>query len=80
MKRAAIYCRVSTDKQRDNYSIPSQLAECINYANKMNYTIVGDQFVDPETGKDCSPGKGAIPAFIDDYSSLELYRPGNYSP
>jgi site-specific DNA recombinase len=76
MKRAAIYCRVSTDKQRDNYSIPSQLAECLKYANKMNYTIVGDQFVDPETGKDCSPGIGAIPAFVDDYSSLELYRPG----
>ena len=76
MKRAAIYCRVSTDKQRDNYSIPSQLAECLKYANKMNYTIVGDQYVDPETGKDCLPGIGALPAFVDDYSSLELYRPG----
>ncbi len=76
MKRAAIYCRVSTDKQRDNYSIPSQLAECVKYANKMGYSIVGNRFVDPETGRDCTPGNGAIPAFVDDYSSLELYRPG----
>src|SRR4030042_1565527 len=76
MKRAAIYCRVSTDKQRDNYSIPSQLAECINYANKMGYSIVGDHYVNPKDGKDCLPGNGAIPAFVDDSSSLELYRPG----
>jgi site-specific DNA recombinase len=75
-KRAAIYCRVSTDAQRDNYSIPSQLAECLNYAQKMNYTVVGDHYVDPKTGKDTLPGNGAIPAFVDDYSSLELYRPG----
>jgi site-specific DNA recombinase len=76
MKRAAIYLRVSTDKQRDNYSIPSQLSECLKYANKMGYSVVGDHFVDPETGKDCPPGNDAIPAYVDDYSSLELYRPG----
>jgi len=75
MKRAAIYCRVSTDKQRDNYSIPSQLAECVKYAEKKGYTIVGDRYVDQQTGKDCMPGHG-IRAFVDDYSSLELYRPG----
>jgi site-specific DNA recombinase len=75
-KRAAIYCRVSTDAQRDNYSIPSQLAECLNYANKMGYTIVGDKYVDPRTGKDTATSENAIPAFVDDYSSLELYRPG----
>jgi DNA invertase Pin-like site-specific DNA recombinase len=74
MKRAAIYCRVSTDKQRDNYSIPSQLAECTNYANKMGYTIVGDHYVDPANGKDTVPGNGGVAAFVDDYSSLELYR------
>jgi site-specific DNA recombinase len=75
-KRAAIYCRVSTDAQRDNYSIPSQLAECLNYAQKMGYTVVGDHYVDPKTGKDTLPGNDAVPAFVDDYSSLELYRPG----
>jgi len=74
-KRAAIYGRVSTDVQRDNYSIPSQIAEAVKYAHMRRYTIVGDQFVDPDTGLDTVSGNGAIPAYVDDYTSRELSRP-----
>jgi site-specific DNA recombinase len=72
MKRAIIYCRVSTDEQRGNYSIPSQVAACVEYAKSKEYAIVGDRFVDPVTGQDAESG---IPAFVDDYSSLESNRP-----
>ena len=75
-KRAAIYARVSTDIQRDNFSIPSQVAECVRLAKKRGYTIVADQYVNPENGYDTPAGKDAIPAFVDDYSSRELSRPG----
>ncbi|MBI1854344.1 MAG: recombinase family protein, partial [Chloroflexi bacterium] len=75
-KRAAIYARVSTDMQRDNFSIPSQIAECIKYADRKKYVVVGGQFVDPETGKDVAADfPGAIPAYVDDYTSRELSRP-----
>lgn len=75
-RRAAIYARVSTDMQRDNFSIPSQIAECLKYARKKNYALVGNQYIDPETGKDVSPDyPEAIPAYVDDYTSRELSRP-----
>ncbi|TDA63904.1 MAG: hypothetical protein D9V45_12925 [Chloroflexi bacterium] len=73
MKRAIIYARVSTDDQRNNYSIPSQIMECVNYAESHGYTIVGNRYVDKETGQDAASG---IPAFVDDFSSRELNRPG----
>lgn len=74
-KRAAIYARVSTDEQRDNYSIPSQVKECLKYIEEKGYTLVGDQFVDPITGQDSPAGNGAIKAYVDDYTSMELDRP-----
>lgn len=74
--RAAIYARVSTDLQRDNYSIPSQIQEILDYAEAHNLSLVGDRFVDPETGKDTLISQSAIPAFVDDYTSTELSRPG----
>ena len=74
-KRAAIYARVSTDMQRENFSIPSQISECCQYAQKRGYSIVGDLFVDPSTGYDASSGNGAIPAYVDDFTSRELSRP-----
>lgn len=73
MKRAIIYARVSTDDQRNNYSIPSQIDECKKYIDKRGYHLVGNRFVDPVTGFDTTEG---IAAFVDDYSSLELNRPG----
>jgi len=74
--RAAMYPRVSTDIQRDNYSIPSQIKEIVRYAEDRGYVLVGDRFVDPITGKDCAKNYNAIPAFVDDYTSTELSRPG----
>ena len=74
-ERAIIYARVSTDIQRENYSIPSQVKAAITYAKDHGYSIVGDQYVDLQTGKDCLSGKGAVPAYVDQYTSLELSRP-----
>lgn len=75
MKRAALYARVSSDDQRNNYSIPTQLEDALRFARDQAYTVVGDQFVDPETGQDTSGRDGAVCAFVDDYTSLELSRP-----
>jgi site-specific DNA recombinase len=75
-QRAAIYARVSTDMQRDNYSIPSQIKDIMNYAVSHGYVLVGNQYVDPQTGKDTTYSKTALPAFVDDYTSRELSRPG----
>jgi len=75
-KRAIIYARVSTDIQRDNFSIPSQISECIKHVSAKRYSLLGNQYVDPETGRDVSPDfPGAIPAYVDDYTSRELSRP-----
>ena len=74
-ERAIIYARVSTDIQRENYSIPSQVKAAITYAKDRNYSIVGDQYVDLKTGKDSLIGNGSIAAYVDQYTSLELSRP-----
>ncbi len=75
-KRAAIYARVSTDMQRDNFSIPSQVAECMKYVESKRYMLVGNQFVDVENGRDVAPETpNSIPVFVDDYTSRELSRP-----
>lgn len=72
MKKAIIYARVSTDEQRDNYSISSQVDECRKYIEAKGYQLVGNQYVDAVTGFDAISG---IPAFVDDYSSSEVNRP-----
>ena len=75
-KRAIIYARVSTDMQRDNFSIPSQVAECLKYVMACNYSLVGNQFVDSNNGRDVVPEHpGATPAYVDDFTSRELSRP-----
>ena len=74
-KRAAIYARVSTDMQRENYSIPTQVSDMLKHAQIEGYSLVGNQFVDSITGKDTIQKNGAIPAFVDDYTSTELSRP-----
>lgn len=73
--RAVMYPRVSTDIQRGNYSIASQIKDMMAYAHDRGYTLVGDMFVDPVTGQDAPKGKG-VPAYVDDYTSTELSRPG----
>jgi site-specific DNA recombinase len=73
--RAVIYARVSSDEQRSNYSIPTQVDECTKYATKEGYSIVGDHWINPENGLDAPPGDGAVRAYVDDYTSLEINRP-----
>jgi site-specific DNA recombinase len=47
--RAAIYIRVSTDRQGDNYSLPTQEATCREYAAAQGYTVV-DVYRETHTG------------------------------
>jgi site-specific DNA recombinase len=75
-EKATIYARVSTDIQRDNYSIPTQVDACRKFINNQGWELVGNMFVDAESGKDCQAGNGGIPAFVDDFTSRELSRPG----
>ncbi len=75
-KRAIISARVSTDRQRDNYSIPTQIQACVAYAEQKGYTLVGDCFVDRESGLDVPENaESAVAAYVDDYTSLEISRP-----
>ena len=74
-KRAIIYARVSTDDQRGNYSIPTQVDECLRYVKQKGYSVVGNLYIDPTTGRDIASADG-IRAYVDDYSSRELSRPG----
>jgi len=74
--RAVIYARVSTDMQRDNFSIPSQVASTLEYAKQKGYAVVGDRYVDSITGFDTPSDEGSVPAYVDDYTSRELSRPG----
>ncbi|KAA3644780.1 MAG: hypothetical protein DWQ07_15350 [Chloroflexi bacterium] len=74
--RAAAYTRVSTDEQRENYSIPTQLEDIKAFADKHNWALVGDKYFSLETGKEVGKdSENAIPAFVDDHSSLEISRP-----
>lgn len=75
-KRAVIYARVSTDEQREEgYSIASQIASCIDFAESHGYQLVGNRYVDQD-GKDIDKAHpGAVPAFVDDYSGLTPERP-----
>jgi site-specific DNA recombinase len=73
-ERAIIYARVSTDDQRGNYSIPTQVSEAMQYAKTHQYGLAGDWYIKLETGLDTTADKGA-PAYVDDYTSRELNRP-----
>jgi len=75
-KRAIIYSRVSTDDQRSNFSIPTQIAECVKYCQNNGYTLVGNLYVDKQSGLDVEKNDNSIPAYVDDYSSREMNRPG----
>jgi site-specific DNA recombinase len=73
-KRAIIYARVSSDEQRSNYSIPTQVKECMQYIESEGYSLLGDQWVNPVDGLDTTQGNGAVPAYVDDFTSLEISR------
>lgn len=68
-KRAVIYARVSTDEQRGNTSPGEQVRNCLAYAARQGFVVVGNQFVDPKTGESVSPDTpGAVQAYVDDYT------------
>jgi site-specific DNA recombinase len=73
-QRAVIIGRVSSDAQRDNYSIGTQVRAALAYIKTCGYGLTGDKWVDPDTGYDTEPGTG-VQAYVDDYTSLELSRP-----
>lgn len=76
-KRAIIYARVSTDRQRDqNQSIPDQITQCLEYINRKGYQLVGNVLVDRLTGQETDENNpNGILAFVDDYSAENYPRP-----
>ena len=73
---AVIYARVSTSGQRGNFSIPTQVEACVKFCQQKGYDIVGDHHIDPETGLDRESESNSIPAFVDNFTSREISRPG----
>jgi DNA invertase Pin-like site-specific DNA recombinase len=53
--RAAIYVRVSTTGQEDNYSLSTQDAACRAYATQHGYDIVAAER-EVHTGRNCGNG------------------------
>lgn len=51
VKKAAIYARVSREVQTHNYSLPTQLQSCRDYAAKHGYEVVAE-FADAHTGEE----------------------------
>jgi site-specific DNA recombinase len=52
-KRAAVYPRVSSKHQEDNYSIGTQLAACLEHAQQLGYTVDPDHiYRETHTGVD----------------------------
>src|SRR5215208_8182112 len=47
---ALLYCRVSSDHQRDGVSLDAQLRECQQYAARQGWTL-GREYVDVMSGK-----------------------------
>ena len=45
MKTAVIYCRVSTQEQVDNFSLPNQEKACLEYCTREGYSVA-EIFVD----------------------------------
>jgi len=48
----------------------------VAHTKDRRYTLVGNMFVDPVSGQDVQRSEGAIPAFVDDFTSSEFSRPG----
>lgn len=48
-KKAAIYARVSTEEQSENYSLPTQLEGCRLYASRNDFEVIAE-FTDSYTG------------------------------
>jgi DNA invertase Pin-like site-specific DNA recombinase len=49
--RVAIYARVSTEDQADNYSLPAQLDRCRDYAVRAKWVVAGEYVDDGVSGR-----------------------------
>jgi len=65
MTRAAIYCRISRDTERDALGVERQRQVCLAYVKQNGWTVVFDGTVDTFTDNDISGAKdtGSRPAF-----------------
>jgi site-specific DNA recombinase len=85
--KAVIYARVSTDEQATNYSLPTQLAACRDYAAAHDMAVVGefsDDFTGtvpiehrPEGGKAYELLQSDSADAIIVHRASRLYRPAN---
>jgi hypothetical protein len=74
-KRAILYARVSTDEQRESgYGLTSQFNDCVEYARRLGYQIVGDTSYKLDGGKlIASTDADAIPAYIEDFTGFSRF-------
>lgn len=54
MVRCGIYARVSSEQQRDNTSIPQQIADCRAYAERVGWTVTGEYIDEAQSGRKTS--------------------------
>ena len=74
-KRAVLYLRVSTDEQREaGYGLTGQFNDCMEYAGRLGYQIVGEKSYKLEGGKLVeTTDAGATAAYIEDYTGFSRF-------
>jgi site-specific DNA recombinase len=74
-KRAVLYLRVSTDEQREaGYGLTGQFNDCVEYAKRLGYQIVGEKSYKLEGGKLIeTTDAGATAAYIEDYTGFSRF-------
>ena len=50
-KRAVIYCRVSSDRQVENYSLETQEKICVEYAERNEFDVIEKFIEEGESAK-----------------------------
>ncbi len=73
--RAVLYLRVSTDEQREaGYGLTGQFNDCVEYAKRLGYQIVGEKSYKLEGGKLIeTTDAGATAAYIEDYTGFSRF-------
>ena len=66
MKRAAIYARVSTERQRERHTIASQLSLLPELIKQRGYYQVGDPYVDDGISGETIEERPAKTRFLED--------------
>jgi len=70
-----VYLRVSSDEQREQgYGLVSQFNECIEYAGRLGFQLVGNPSYKLEGGKLIeSADADAVPAYVEDYTGFSRF-------